>query len=135
MDGTPHSGSFRRNHPMALRCAEWAPSTASISTLAAEATRPFMSAMPPIATKQVSGSETPLRANLGQHTICAILQWLFADGGLPVYRLFVSGHLGHCDLLACFNQTRTDLIEVISQHKIEIGVTHRSGHRCPFDIS
>jgi hypothetical protein len=48
---------------------------------------------------------------LGQQTIRAILQWLFADGGLPVYRLFV---FGHCKLLACFNETRTDLIEVIS---------------------
>src|SRR2546429_605772 len=35
----------------------------SISTLLAETTRPFMSAMPPIATKAVSRSETSLCAN------------------------------------------------------------------------
>jgi hypothetical protein len=35
----------------------------SISTLLAEATRPFMSAMPPIATKAVTRSETSLCAN------------------------------------------------------------------------
>jgi hypothetical protein len=29
--------------------------------------------------------------------------------------------LGHCDIAACFNETRPRLIEVISQHKIEIG--------------
>ena len=94
-----------------------------------------MSAARPLFPQEQTFAGTHRTAVSCQCMICAIIQWLFADGGLPIYRLFVFGHLGHCDLVACFNQTRADLIEVISQHKIEIGVTHRNGHRCRFKRS
>jgi hypothetical protein len=76
-----------------------------------------------------------LWANSGSHAICAnIAQRISADCGWVSRLLAVCfAHLG--DIAACFNKTRARLIEVISQHKIEVGVTHRNGHCCPIDVS
>jgi hypothetical protein len=37
-------------------------------------------------------------------------------------------HLGECCVTARFTETRTGPIEVVSQYKIEVGVTHWNGH-------
>jgi hypothetical protein len=76
-----------------------------------------------------------LWANSGSHAICAnIAQRISADCGW-VSRLLAVCFAHLSDIAACFNKTRARLIEVISQHKIEVGVTHRNGHCCPIDIS
>jgi hypothetical protein len=35
--------------------------------------------------------------------------------------------LGACDATSRFNETRTGPIQVVPQHKIQVGVTHRNG--------
>ena len=72
VDGSPQCGALRRNHPMALRCRERAPSTTSIAN---SCTAKYPPASPPLRTRggfatksgrAVTRPVRPLRANRDQ---------------------------------------------------------------------